>query len=186
MLAVNHSSAAVLSWILLDLCVVLVAARIFGYIAEKLRQPAVIGEICAGVALGPSLLGLLPGRLNKILFPSEVVVHLNVLAQVGLVLFMFLLGLEMDVALLRGREGTALAISLPSMILPFGLGSLLALFLYPRHHIVAGHQVPKLAMVLFLGVAMSITAFPVLARNIIRPSHPRDLDRDVRARLGGD
>jgi Kef-type K+ transport system membrane component KefB len=99
-----------------------------------------------------------------VLFPPDVLPHLNVLAQVGLVLFMFLLGLEMDMALLRGREGTALAISLPSMIVSFGLGALLALFLYPHHHTVAGHEVPKLAMVLFLGVAMSITAFPVLAR----------------------
>jgi Kef-type K+ transport system membrane component KefB len=102
--------------------------------------------------------------LNNALFPPDVVPHLNVLAQVGLVLFMFLLGLEMDVRLLRGREGYAAAISLPSMIVSFGLGSLLALFLYPHHHTVAGHEVPKLAMVLFLGVAMSITAFPVLAR----------------------
>jgi Kef-type K+ transport system membrane component KefB len=161
---VNHSSAAVLSFILLDLCIVLVAARIFGYLAGKLRQPPVIGEILAGIVLGPSLLGLLPGHLNTALFPPDVIPHLNILAQVGLVLFMFLLGLEMDVTLLRGREGFAAAISLPSMIVSFGFGALLALLLYPYHHTVAGHEVPKLAMVLFLGVAMSITAFPVLAR----------------------
>jgi Kef-type K+ transport system membrane component KefB len=161
---VNLNAAAVFSWILLDLCVVLVAARVFGYAAAKLGQPPVIGEIVAGIALGPSLLGLLPGHLDKALFPPDVMSHLNVLAQVGLVLFMFLLGLEMDVSLLRGREGIAAAISLPSVIVPFGLGALLALLLYPRHHTVAGSEVPKLAMVLFFGIAMSVTAFPVLAR----------------------
>jgi Kef-type K+ transport system membrane component KefB len=163
-LTVNLNPAAVLPWVLLDLCVVLVAARIFGRAAVKLRQPPVIGEIVAGVALGPSLLGLLPGHLDKALFPAGVVLQLNVLAQVGLVLFMFLLGLEMDVTLLRGREGVAAAISLPSIIAPFGLGALLALFLYPHHHTVAGREVSELAMALFFGVAMSITAFPVLAR----------------------
>jgi Kef-type K+ transport system membrane component KefB len=161
---VNLSAAAVFSWVLLDLCVVLVAARVFGRAAAKLGQPPVIGEIVAGVALGPSLLGLLPGHLDKALFPADVVSHLNVLAQVGLVLFMFLLGLEMDVTLLRGREGVAAAISLPSIIAPFGLGVLLTLVLYPHHHTVAGCEVSELAMGLFLGVAMSITAFPVLAR----------------------
>jgi Kef-type K+ transport system membrane component KefB len=161
---VNLNSAAVLSWVLLDLCVVLVTARILGRVAVKLRQPPVIGEIVAGVALGPSLLGLLPGHLDKALFPPNAILQLNVLAQVGLVLFMFLLGLEMDVTLLRGREGFVVAISLPSIIAPFGLGALLALLLYPYHHIVAGREVSELAVVLFFGVAMSITAFPVLAR----------------------
>jgi Kef-type K+ transport system membrane component KefB len=161
---VNLSAAAMFSRVLLDLCVVLVVARLFGHIAVKLRQPPVIGEIVAGLALGPSLLGLLPGHLDKALFPAAVVLQLNVLAQVILVLFMFLLGLEIDVTLLRGRESVAAAISLPSIIAPFGLGALLALFLYPYHHTVAGREVSKLAMVLFLGVAMSITAFPVLAR----------------------
>jgi Kef-type K+ transport system membrane component KefB len=161
---VNLNAAEVVLWVLLDLCVVLVAARIFGRAAVKLRQPPVIGEIVAGVALGPSLLGLVPGHLDKALFPARALLHLSVLAQVGLVLFMFLLGLEMDVKLLRGHEGVAAAISLPSIIMPFGLGTLLALFLYPRHHTVAGREVSELAMVLFFGVAMSITAFPVLAR----------------------
>src|SRR5437660_3352074 len=112
-LIVNHNVAA---WVLLDLCVVLVAARVFGRIAVKLHQPPVIGEIVAGIALGPSLLGLLPGHLDKALFPADVIVQLNILAQVGLVLFMYLLGLEMDVTLLRGRESVAATISLPSII----------------------------------------------------------------------
>jgi Kef-type K+ transport system membrane component KefB len=161
---VNLNAAAVVPWVLLDLSVVLITARIFGRAAAKLGQPPVIGEIVAGLALGPSLLGLLPGHLDKALFPAAAILQLNVLAQVGLVLFMFLLGLEMDVTLLRGREGVAASISLPSIIAPFGLGALLALLLYPYHHTVAGHEVPELAMVLFFGVAMSITAFPVLAR----------------------
>jgi Kef-type K+ transport system membrane component KefB len=162
----NHGAAAVLSLVLLDLCIIMFAARIFGWVAGKLRQPPVIGEIVAGIALGPSLLGLLPGQLDSTLFPHDVVIHLDVIAQIGLILFMFLVGLEIDVSLLRGRKRVVGAISISSIIVPFGLGAVLALFLYPRHNVVAGYEVPKLGMVLFLGVAMSITAFPVLARII--------------------
>ncbi len=164
MLTVNLDPAARLSWLLLDLCVIVVAARVLGRAAAKLRQPPVIGEIVAGIALGPSVLGLAPGRVDSALFPAGVLSDLNVLAALGLVVFMFLVGLEMDFAPLRSRAGAAAAISLASIVAPFGLGVLLALWLYPRHHTVAGHEVSQPAMVLFVGVAMSITAFPVLAR----------------------
>ncbi|MGE2817452.1 cation:proton antiporter [Mycobacterium heidelbergense] len=160
----NHNVAAVLSRVLLDVCIVLISARILGHLALKLRQPPVVGEIVAGVALGPSLLGLLPGHLDKVLFPADVLLQLNILAQLGLVLFMFIVGLEMNMAVVRGRESVVGAISFASTIVPFGLGALLALLLYPRHQSVAGHAVSELDMVLFLGIAMSITAFPVLAR----------------------
>lgn len=162
----THDAAALLSRVLLALCIVMFTARVFGWAIGRLRQPPVIGEIVAGIALGPSLLGLLPGQLDAKLFPPEVVAHLDILAQLGLILFMFLVGLEMDVTLLRGREGAVGTISLASVIVPFGLGALVALFLYPRHNSVEGNQVSEVAMVLFLGVAMSITAFPVLARII--------------------
>ncbi len=156
----GHSSAEIFAFVLVDIAVIIVAARLFGRIAAMLRQPPVVGEIVAGLALGPSLLGALPGDLDTELFPSDVVPYLKVLAQLGLVLFMFIVGLELDVALIRGRERIAGAISFASIVVPFALGALLALFLANRHD--TGK--PVLALALFLGVAMSITAFPVLAR----------------------
>jgi len=152
------------AYVMLDVAVIIVVARLFGRIARMFRQPAVIGEIVAGIALGPSLLGLLPGHLDTLLFPPDVLPYLKILAQLGLVLFMFIVGLELDVALIRGRQRRAGTISLLSIVAPFALGALLALSLHPLHDVVDGKTVPFLGFVLFLGVAMSITAFPVLAR----------------------
>ena len=152
------------AYVMLDVAVIIVVARLFGRIARMFRQPAVIGEIVAGIALGPSLLGLLPGHLDTLLFPPDVLPYLKILAQLGLVLFMFIVGLELDVALIRGRQRRAGTISLLSIVVPFALGALLALSLHPLHDVVDGKTVPLLGFVLFLGVAMSITAFPVLAR----------------------
>ena len=152
------------AFIILDIAVIIVVARLFGRLALKLNQPAVIGEIVAGIALGPSLLGLLPGDLDGHLFPADVVPYLKILAQLGLVLFMFIVGLELDIALIRGRGQRAGIISLSSIILPFALGAAAALALHPLHDTVDGKKVSLLALMLFMGVAMSITAFPVLAR----------------------
>jgi Kef-type K+ transport system membrane component KefB len=150
--------------VFLDIAIVVVAARLMGRLFRRLRQPAVVGEIVAGVVLGPSLLGLLPGDLDRVLFPTDVRPYLNVIAQLGLVLFMFVVGLEVDMALIRRHRRTATTVSLASIALPFGLGVLLAGGLYGAHDVVGGRTVPPLAFALFLGVAMSITAFPVLAR----------------------
>lgn len=150
--------------VLLDIAIVVVAARLMGRLFRRLRQPAVVGEIVAGIVLGPSLLGLLPGNLPALLFPPDVRPYLTVIAQVGLVLFMFVVGLEADMALIRRHGRTAASVSLASIVLPFGLGMLLATRLYGDHAVVRGQTVPPLAFALFLGVAMSITAFPVLAR----------------------
>jgi Kef-type K+ transport system membrane component KefB len=150
--------------VLLDIAIVVVAARLMGRLFRRLRQPAVVGEIVAGVVLGPSLLGLLPGDLDTVLFPTDVRPYLNVIAQLGLVLFMFVVGLEVDMALIRRHRRTATTVSLASIALPFGLGVLLAGWLYGTHDVVGGRTVSPLAFALFLGVAMSITAFPVLAR----------------------
>jgi Kef-type K+ transport system membrane component KefB len=157
---VGHTFA----FIILDIAVIIVVARLFGRLALKLNQPAVIGEIVAGIALGPSLLGLLPGDLDGHLFPTEVVPYLKILAQLGLVLFMFIVGLELDISLIRGRGRRAGIISLSSIVLPFALGAAAALALHPLHDTVDGKGVSLLALMLFMGVAMSITAFPVLAR----------------------
>ena len=155
---------ATFAFVVLDIAVIILFARVFGRLARMLRQPAVIGEIIAGIVLGPSLLGLLPGHVDTHLFPSDVQPYLKILAQLGLVLFMFIVGLELDVALIRGRQGRAGTISLLSIVLPFSLGALLTLVLHPLHDVVDGKKVPLLGLALFMGVAMSITAFPVLAR----------------------
>jgi len=150
--------------VFIDIAIIMIVARLFGRLAKAVGQPPVVGEIIAGIALGPSLLGLLPGDLDGKLFPPEVLPYLNILAQLGLVLFMFIVGLELDMLLIRGRERLAGTISAASVVLPFALGAGLSLLLWPSHNETATGPVAPLALALFLGVAMSITAFPVLAR----------------------
>ncbi|MGY1813634.1 cation:proton antiporter [Blastococcus sp. SYSU D00820] len=156
--------AEIIAYVFVDLAVIIVLARLMGRLAIKVGQPAVVGEIIAGIMLGPTLLGALPGDLDTLLFPTDIKPFLNVLAQLGLVLFMFLVGLEVDLSFIKGRERVAASVSIASIILPFSLGVLLALYLHQRHDVVEGEGVSFLGFALFLGVAMSITAFPVLAR----------------------
>src|SRR6266481_9225883 len=125
------------------------------------HQPPVVGEILAGILLGPSLLGRLAPGASAYLFPPAVGPFLNIIAQVGVILYMFLVGLELDPALLRKRGHATVAISHASIIAPFLLGALIALMLYPR---LSTSDVPFTCFSLFLGVSMSVTAFPVLAR----------------------
>jgi Kef-type K+ transport system membrane component KefB/nucleotide-binding universal stress UspA family protein len=147
--------------LMLQIAVVLSVARLTGALFRRLHQPQVVGEMVAGILLGPSLLGWLAPGVSAALFPPESLGYLNTLSQVGLVLFMFLVGLEFDPRLLRGRGHTAVVTSHVSIVLPFVLGAALALFLYPR--LAEGH-VDFMGFALFIGAAMSITAFPVLAR----------------------
>jgi Kef-type K+ transport system membrane component KefB len=159
----------IIAYVFIDLAVIMVIARLMGRLARKLGQPAVVGEIIAGILLGPTLLGALPGNLDEHLFPADVRPYLNVLAQLGLVLFMFLVGLEVDLSFIRGRERIAVSVSITSIVLPFALGVLLATGIHSAHDVVTEpdgdtHTVSFLFFALFLGVAMSITAFPVLAR----------------------
>ncbi len=142
--------------LLLDLAVIVVVARLLGVLARRLGQPAVIGEILGGILLGPTLFG---GAITTALFPAAVRPSLQALASVGVCVFMFLVGLELDRNLLRGQSRIATSVSVSAIVLPFTLGALLALYLAGNHP--TGH---RLAFVLFLGTAMSITAFPVLAR----------------------
>ncbi len=150
-----------LSLLILQACVIIVAARGIGALARWVGQPAVIAEVIAGILLGPSLLGRLSPQLFRTLFPSASFAGLSLVSQVGLVFFMFLIGLELDPSLLRGRGVSSVAISAAGITVPFGLGALLAMRIFASH---AEPGVGKASFVLFMGIAMSITAFPVLAR----------------------
>lgn len=155
------ASGDVFGSVLLALVSILIVSRLLGALFQRLRQPRVIGEIVAGLVLGPSLLGTLWPQGQVLLFPPEVSPFLAVLSQMGVLLFLFLVGLELDPASLRGRVHASIAVSHASIVVPFALGSSLALLLYPRY---ATSDVPFAVFALFLGISLSVTAFPVLAR----------------------
>jgi Kef-type K+ transport system membrane component KefB len=158
--AANHGSP--LAMVLLALAVILALARGLGWAFRRwLRQPAVIGEIVAGLVLGPSVLGALAPEAHAFLLPAGVAPLLGILSKVGVVLFMFLVGLELDPRQLRGHGHATLAISHASIVAPFLLGAALALGLYPVYSSAA---VSFTVFSLFIGVSLSVTAFPVLAR----------------------
>ncbi len=150
----------------LDLALILLAARLCGYARRRwLGQPPVVGEMIAGVLLGPSLLGLAAPALTGFLFPIEIRRLLYVLAQLGVGLYMFIVGLGFDVRAFRAHRGSALAVSLSGMAAPFGLALLLAPWLLS----LPGLFAPNFTLaqpVLFAGACISITAFPMLARII--------------------
>ncbi len=146
---------------LIALVVVIIASRAVGAAFRYLHQPPVIGEVIAGILLGPSLLGRVAPGVSNYLLPPDVAPFLGVIAQVGVILFMFLVGLELDTSLLRKKTHAAVAISHASIIAPFLLGAMLALAAYPR---LSSSDVPFTTFALFMGVSMSVTAFPVLAR----------------------
>ena len=147
--------------VLVALVAITVVAQVLGRVFLRLGQPPVLGEIVAGIALGPSLLGRLSPALSDFLFPAAITSSLHLLAQLGVILFMFLVGIELDPGELRRHGRATLVISHASIVLPFVLGALLGLGLYPR---LATSDVPFTAFSLFMGVSMSVTAFPVLAR----------------------
>jgi Kef-type K+ transport system membrane component KefB/nucleotide-binding universal stress UspA family protein len=149
--------------VLLEVLIVIALSRLVGLAFRAIKQPQVIGEIVAGIMLGPSLLGLVAPDLGAALFPAEAVPFLNVLSEVGLIFFMFLIGLELNPKYLKNNLDVAILTSHVSILVPFSLGSVLALLLYP---IVSNNSVSFTAFAMFLGAAMSITAFPVLARII--------------------
>jgi Kef-type K+ transport system membrane component KefB len=147
--------------VLLALAAVIVVGRLLGKLFVAIGQPPVIGEVLGGIALGPSLLGRLAPDASAYILPSSVAPFLNLVAQLGIILYMFLVGLDLNADLLRGRARATVVISHASIVAPFVLGSALALYLYPR---LSTSDVPFTSFALFMGVAMSITAFPVLAR----------------------
>jgi Kef-type K+ transport system membrane component KefB len=147
--------------VLLALVVVILVARAVGSLFKYLHQPPVVGEILAGILLGPSLLGRVAPSVAAYLLPTSVAPFLGILSQVGVILYMFLVGVELDPALLKKRGSSTIAISHASIVAPFLLGGLLSLFLYSR---LSSGDVPFTVFALFIGVSMSVTAFPVLAR----------------------
>ena len=159
--AASRATEGDLLHVLLALVVVIATARAMGYVFRSANQPPVVGEILAGIVLGPSLLGRLAPGAEGYLFPATVGPFLNIIAQVGVILYMFLVGLELDPALLRKRGHTTVAISHASIVAPFLMGAAIALYLYPK---LSSIDVPFTCFSLFLGVSMSVTAFPVLAR----------------------
>ncbi|MEU2306447.1 cation:proton antiporter domain-containing protein [Streptomyces misionensis] len=155
------SAAEPLSAVLVAVPVVILACRAGGALFQRLGQPAVVGEMCVGIMLGPTLLGRLWPAAEHWLLPPSVLPFTDVLGQLGLLVFMFLIGLELDLGVLRGHRGTAMAIGQASIALPLLLGAGLGLAMYGSQ---APEHVARLPFVLFIAVSMSITAFPVLAR----------------------
>ena len=147
--------------VFIALAVIIVMARLLGAAFAYIKQPPVIGEVIAGLLLGPSLLGRVAPELSAFVLPAQVAPFLGILSQVGVVLYMFLVGVELDFSLVKNRTHATVVISHASIIVPFLLGSALALLLYQR---LSSNDVPFTVFALFCGVSMSVTAFPVLAR----------------------
>lgn len=151
----------ILPQVLIAITIVVMTSRFVGSIAQRLGQPRVVGEVLAGIILGPSLLGRVAPDTMTTLFPPAIMPTLNTLAQIGVILYMFLVGLDLNAGVLRSRAHATVAISHVSIIVPFLLGATLALWLFPT---LAPAGVSFTSFALFLGIAMAITAFPVLAR----------------------
>lgn len=156
-----HNIKHPLAILLAQIITIIFVARLFGWLFKKIGQPSVIGEIIAGIVLGPSLIGMYFPEYSLALFPKESLGNLQFLSQIGLILFMFVIGMELDLKVLKNKAHEAVVISHASIVIPFALGIGLAYFLYDQF---APEGVQFLAFSLFLGIAMSITAFPVLAR----------------------
>jgi Kef-type K+ transport system membrane component KefB len=147
--------------VLLALTVIMITARAMGVLFKKFNQPAVIGEVIGGIMLGPSLLGRIAPGLQAAILPPDIAPVIGVIAQLGVILYMFLVGLELDLGALRGSVSKTIVIALSAIVVPFVLGALLAV---PLFDAVGDPRVDRTSFVVFIGVALSITAFPVLAR----------------------
>jgi Kef-type K+ transport system membrane component KefB len=140
--------------------IVMLFARLMGALMLKIGQPRVMGEVLAGILLGPTLFARVAPDLQAAIFPSDIIPYIGVAANLGLIFYMFLIGLEIDLSQLRGRMSQAVAISNTGVLIPMVAGMLVALPIYER----LGPDKGFVGFALFMGVSMSITAFPVLAR----------------------
>jgi Kef-type K+ transport system membrane component KefB len=157
----SHGLTDPLAVLLLQIIVIIACARLFGYLFKKIGQPAVIGEIVAGIVLGPSIVGAYFPEVSHFLFPAASLSTLSFLSQIGLILFMFIIGMELDLKAIGKQAYGAVIISHASIIIPYTLGVGLAFYIY---HNYAPANITFLSFALFMGISMSITAFPVLAR----------------------
>ncbi len=162
---VSHYISAIFdqpfSLLLLQIIIILMVARIFGKLFARIGQPTVVGEIVAGIALGPSIMGWIMPRFSHLLFPVSSLDNLHILSQTGLILFMFIVGMELDWKILKTKARDAAVISQSSILFPFLLGIGLAFYLFKRFPPTLGEFLP---FSLFIALSMSVTAFPVLAR----------------------
>lgn len=149
------------SQIFIQLIVILLAVQVFGYLCQCIGQPRVVGEILAGLALGPTLLGAVLPRVEAVIFPVSALPTLQTLGDIGLALYMFSLGTHIDTHAMLKQGRKAAVVSLSGVLLPLALGGAFAFFLYPQF---AGSKASLVSFMLLVGTAMSITAFPVLAR----------------------
>lgn len=158
-----HHVESSIGILLLQIIVILITCRLFGWLFAKMQQPTVIGEIVAGIVLGPSVLGHVLPSVSAFLFPLDSLQNINMLSQFGLILFMFAIGMELNITEVRQKLKETILISHTSTIFPFFLGMVTAYFLYTKY---AYESTPFLSFALFVSIALSITAFPVLARII--------------------
>ncbi|QIK61331.1 cation/H(+) antiporter [Dysgonomonas sp. HDW5A] len=156
--------------LILQIIVILCFVRLFGWICQKIGQPTVIGEIIAGIVLGPSLLGAFFPEMSDLIFPASSIGSIKLLSEIGLILFMFIVGMELDLKVLKNRANDAILISHSCIAILFTLGTVFSYFIYPYFSHPNSHFV---SFALFMGIAMSITAFPVLARIV----HERGLNK---------
>ena len=156
-----HNIKSPLGLLLLQIITILVVSKLFGTLISKVRQPSVIGEMLAGIFLGPSIIGFIFPSFSAFLFPAGSLNNLQFLSQIGLAFFMFIIGMELDIDKLKDKAHSAVVISHTSIIFPYFLGVLVSYFLYEQF---APANVSFLSFALFMGIAVSITAFPVLAK----------------------
>jgi Kef-type K+ transport system membrane component KefB len=159
------STAQLSAVFFLQLFFILAVCRLIGIFARRLGQPQVVGEMIAGVIMGPSLFGLLFPSWQQVIFPKESLKVLYVLAQLGVGLYMFLVGTEFKTELFRSRARSAASVSIAGMVAPFVVGGILAVWLWKVPGLFS-ERASQFEAILFLGAAMSITAFPMLARII--------------------
>ena len=157
----THNLSHPLALLLLQMVTIIIVARLLGMFCKKIGQPTVIGEIAAGILLGPSFAGMYWPEFSAFLFPAKSLSNLQFLSQIGLILFMFIIGMELDLKVLKTKAQEAIVISHASIVFPFALGIGLSLYIYQQF---APAGISFLSFSLFIGIALSITAFPVLAR----------------------
>ncbi|MDO5016925.1 MAG: cation:proton antiporter [Porphyromonas sp.] len=160
---VGHHAGSSLGFLLLQVIVILVFARLVAWLFTKIGQPSVIGEILAGIVLGPSVLGWLAPDMFETLFPAESLHNISLLSQFGLIFFMFVIGMELDLAEIKKQLRKSFVIAHSGIVVPFSIGALVSLLLYEEY---GGSEGTVLTFALFVGISLSVTAFPVLARII--------------------